>query len=202
MVSARIYLEGGGDTKEGRARCREGFRKLMENCGFAGRMPRLVACGSRGAAFDDFKTAHALRTGDAYVGLLVDSEDPITNVEQTWQHVSRRTGDNWTKPNGASEEQLLFMTTCMETWIVADPASLRAHFGRSFRVSALPVVQGVEQRDRQSVLAALESATSNCPGPYRKGPKSFEVLGKLNPEVLERHLPSFKRARRILDDNL
>ena len=36
LVSASIYLEGGGDSKELHIRCREGFRKLLENCGFQG----------------------------------------------------------------------------------------------------------------------------------------------------------------------
>jgi hypothetical protein len=53
LVSAYIYVEGGGagaDSKDVDIRCREGFRKLLENCGFEGRMPRLVklvaACGA------------------------------------------------------------------------------------------------------------------------------------------------------------
>lgn len=55
----RIYIEGGGDRADGRARCREGFRRLLlENCGYQGRMPRLVICGSRNSAYDDFKAAH------------------------------------------------------------------------------------------------------------------------------------------------
>ena len=33
MVGARIYLEGGGDSKDGKVRCREGFRKLLKKCG-------------------------------------------------------------------------------------------------------------------------------------------------------------------------
>ena len=43
MVGARIYLEGGGDSKDGKVRCREGFSKLLRKCGLSGRMPRLVA---------------------------------------------------------------------------------------------------------------------------------------------------------------
>lgn len=202
MVSTRIYLEGGGDTKEVRARCREGFRKLMENCGFKGRMPRLVACGSRTAAFADFKTAHAEHAGDAYVGLLVDSEEPVADTEQPWQHVARRVGDQWVRPHGVTNEQLLLMTTSMETWLAADRETLRSSFGPCFNETALPAAQGIEQRDRQSIFAALRNASANCPGPYAKGPKSFELLGKLKPDLLERHLPSFRRARRILNDKL
>jgi hypothetical protein len=54
VVSAIIFLEGGGDSKDLHVRCREGFRKLLEKCGFKGRMPRTVACGGRSAVFDDF----------------------------------------------------------------------------------------------------------------------------------------------------
>ena len=49
-----IYLEGGGDSNQLKIRCREGFCKLLEKCGFARRMPKLVACGGRDAAFDRF----------------------------------------------------------------------------------------------------------------------------------------------------
>ena len=56
-MNARLYIEGGGDSKQLHTRCREGFRKLLERCGFGGRMPRLVACGGRNSTFDDFSTA-------------------------------------------------------------------------------------------------------------------------------------------------
>lgn len=37
MTDAKLFVEGGGDSKELQARCREGFKKLLENSGFAGR---------------------------------------------------------------------------------------------------------------------------------------------------------------------
>ena len=126
MVSALIYLEGGGNRTEGNARCREGFRKLLERCGLSGRMPRLVASGSRNTAFDNFNTAHSNATGPEYVALLIDSEDRVSDIEETWEHLRR--SDSWQKPRGAREDQVLLMTTCMETWIVADRTALREHF--------------------------------------------------------------------------
>ena len=113
-MSAHLYIEG-GESKEDQIRCREGFRKLLEKAGFSGRMPRLTACGGRGSAFDDFKTAHArLKIGN-YIAMLIDSEDPVADLEKTWDHLNSR--DQWDKPAGATDEQVLFMTTCMETWI-------------------------------------------------------------------------------------
>ena len=79
-MSAHLYIEG-GESKEDQIRCREGFRKLLEKAGLSGRMPRLTACGGRGSAFDDFKTAHArLKIGN-YIAMLIDSEDPVVDLE-------------------------------------------------------------------------------------------------------------------------
>jgi hypothetical protein len=191
----RLYVEGGGDSKELHARCREGFRKLLEACGFRGRMPRIVACGGRSAAFSDFKTA--LNNAGDTVFLLIDSEWPVADVERTRAHLHAR--DNWQIPNGASDEHFLFMTTCMETWIVADREALRAHFGQGLREAELPPLLDLESRERHAVQRSLEAATRNCGEVYRKGRVSFALLGSLQPDRLASHLPSFRRARRILD---
>ena len=201
-MSARIYLEGGGNSKEGKVRCREGYRKLFEKCGLTGRMPALVACGSRNDAYDDFKTAHSKSTAGDFTGLLVDSEELVTDIEKTWDHVSQKTGDKWSRPIGTDDEQLMLMTTSMETWIVTDRNALKSHFGPRLSESALPPVQNMEQRNRHDILNALQNASGDCPGPYAKGPKSFELLGKLNPDVLDLYLPSFSRTRRILNRKL
>ena len=200
MVSARIYLEGGGDSKDGKSRCREGFRKLLEKCGLGGRMPRLVACGARNSAYDKFKTAHQTKGRTDYVALLIDSEDRLQDVDKTWDHLRRR--DRWDRPGDAEDDQVLFMTTCMETWIVADRNALRDHFGQHLQPNALPPLPNLESRTRDDVQMRLERATRDSAGPYKKGPKSYEVLGKLDPNTIEPHLPSFRRTRKILGEKL
>ena len=105
-------------------------------------------------------------------------------------------------PRGATDDQVLLMTTCMETWIVADQSALREHFGREFRPNALPSLTSLENRSTGDVQSSLENATRDCAAPYTKGPRSYEVVGKLNPDTLESHLPSFGRARRILAGRL
>jgi hypothetical protein len=197
-VSAYIYIEGGGtgeQSKEVDIRCREGFRKLLEGCGFQGRMPRLVACGGRDAAFDAFTTAIANRAV-TLVALWIDSEDPLADPEAAWDHLQAR--DHWPRPDGAEDEQVLFMTTCMETWFVADRAALATHFGNELQASALPPLNNLESRPRHDVQENLMHATRNCSKAYTKGKRSFDVLGKLDPKVLEAHLPSFVRVCRIL----
>jgi len=199
-VTTSIYLEGGGDSKELHIRCREGFRKLLESCGFKGRMPRLHACGGRNATFNDFKTEHATKNTYDYVAMLIDSEDPLHDLQAAWAHLEKR--DGWEKPMDAEDYQVLFMTTCMETWIVADRRALAEHYGSKLQESALPPLVNLEKRSRQEIQKKLIDATSNCPNSYEKGKRSFEVLGKLSPDALEKHLPSFVRVKRILDERL
>jgi len=198
-VRAYIYIEGGGDSKGLHVRCRQGFRQLLERCGFSGRMPRLVACGGRPAAYGDFKTAHESNKAE-YVAMLIDSEKPVSNPEETWDHL--RNCDRWERPDGADDEQVLFMTTCMETWIVADRDTLRQHYGSSLQESALPSLISLEQGNRQDIQERLKRATRNCSNAYQKGKRSFEILGKLEPEMMESHLPAFQRAKRILNEKL
>jgi hypothetical protein len=202
-VSAFIYIEGGGtgeQSKEVDIRCREGFRKLLGNCGFEGRMPRLVACGGRDTAFDAFKIALVGKPAGHFVALWIDSEEPLADLEAAWEHLHQR--DHWARPEATEDEQVLFMTTCMETWLVADRAALQAHFGNGLQDSALPPLNGLENRPRHNVQDKLLHATRHCSNAYAKGKRSFEVLGKLDPGVLASYLPSFVRVRRILNARL
>lgn len=199
-MSASIYLEGGGDSKELKIRCRAGFRNLLENCGFAGRMPRLYACGGRSSTYDDFKIGHESKDDSDYIAMLIDSEDPLKDLEAVWEHLKER--DGWGKPEGAEDSQVLLMTTCMETWIIADRKAIANHYGKCLQDSALPFTNNLEQRSRHEIQQKLVDATSNCSAKYSKGKRSFEILAKLSPDELERLLPSFARARRILDERL
>jgi hypothetical protein len=203
LVSATLYLEGGAsgpDSKDLQIRCREGFKKLLGKCGYESRMPRLKACGSRGAAFDDFKTALAQSAAGDYVALWIDSEDQLKDIEAAWNHLLLC--DKWPQPEGATDDQVLFMTTCMETLIVADRAALAEHYGDKLQVPALPPLVDLESRQRHDVQEKLMHATRLCGNPYKKGKRSFEILGKLRPDMLSRYLPSFVRTRRILDQKL
>ena len=198
MVKARIYIEG-GETPEDQSRCREAFRKLLEKAGFKGKMPRLVASGGRNATLDDFQTKLKQSTDGDFVAMLVDSEDPIADPEKTWEHLKKR--DSWAKPTGAKDDQVLLMTTCMETWIVADLDTLKSHYGAKLQKSALPSLHNLENRQRHDVQDKLAHATRNCTNAYAKGKRSFEVLARLNPAALS-ELPSFARMVRILKEEL
>lgn len=199
MKGSRIYVEGGGSSEELQILCREGFRKLLENAGFRGRMPRFYACGTRNDAYNDFHTAHASGKYD-FVGLLVDSEDPVENIEQPWAHLTKR--DKWERPAGASDEQVFLMVTSMETWIVADRAALKTHFGTKLQEKALPALVELETKHRDNTRKELVHATRNCTAAYSKDELSFKLLAAINPSVIAPLLPSFARMLRILNEKL
>lgn len=199
MTERKIYVEGGGNSEELQARCREGFRKLLEKSGFVGRAPRIVACGGRSSAFDAFKTAH--KQGKlAYVALIVDSEDPVADPEQPWQHLENC--DGWQRPAGATDEQVFLMTTCMETWILADRAGLQAHYGAKLQTSSLPSLTNIESKNRRVMQDALAHATRHCTNAYAKNKRSFDALAAVSLVPIETQLPAFQRMRRILSEKL
>ncbi len=93
-MSAFIYLEGGAvDSKDADIRCREGFRKLLESCGFRGRMPRLIACGGRNDGFHRFRIAQRTKDATDFVALWIDSEEPLPGLEAAWKHLQEH--DHW-----------------------------------------------------------------------------------------------------------
>ncbi|MBK9092831.1 MAG: DUF4276 family protein [Anaerolineae bacterium] len=195
MVSAYLYVEGGGDSKDQQARCREGFRRLLEKAGFSGRMPRIVAGGGRSATYKQFKAA--LRDPGKIALLLVDSEEPVTQAP--WAHLQAR--DGWERPAAAVDDQAQFMVTCMETWVMADHTALRAFFGTCLNEESLLPLADLEQRPRNEVQAALAQATRPCgrDRQYQKGKRSFQVLASLSPTTLDRYLPYFRRLMETLN---
>ena len=204
-MSVTVYVEGGGDSAELKGQCRRGFQKLLANAGFGGRLPKIVACGPRNHAFRNFE--RALRNGDGYPILLVDSEDPVAaadgsdaNPSGAWRHLERR--DDWTRPSRAKDDQAQLMVTTMETWLLADRQTLIACFP-AMNASALPPDADLESRRKPDVTAALRNATqSSSKGRYHKGKHSFDLLSRIQPEELKSRLPHFRRFVETLDARL
>jgi hypothetical protein len=94
------------------------------------------------------------------------------------------------------------MTSCMETWIVADRETLKRRFPNCLQESALPSSHELESRPRQAVQEALVLATRTCKQGYAKGKVSFELLEEVRPEELRGRLPSFERMERVLQVKL
>lgn len=185
-----LFVEGGGNSNKAlKIECRKAFAKLIEAAGFDGRMPRIVACGGRGGAFDAFQTE--LQTSSTAV-LLVDSEGPVFS-ESVWQHVKNRDGDGWEKPASANEDDLHFMVQFMETWLIADVDAIKLVFGNSFKEKKIPKNQNLESVSKNKIMDGLEKATQDCSSQYNKGVHSFKILASVNPEKLTKECPYAKR---------
>lgn len=59
-MSSKLYVEGGGDSKTLKTACRKGFRSFLGKAGLTGRLPRIVAGGSRRNAYESFKILEKL----------------------------------------------------------------------------------------------------------------------------------------------
>ncbi len=205
MTDHCLYIEGGGDSKAMKRRCSRAFGKLLEKAGLVDCLPRLVARGGRYAVFDAFKTAHDQATDGQFIAMLIDSEDPAPVPtdplnQKTWDHLWGR--DSWPRPEGTTDLQVLFMTTCMEAWISADRGTLREHYGHMLIESRLPSIADLESQNRHELENKLVRATEQCTNTYEKGNRSFELLAKLRPESLKTLLPSFRRTMAILEQKL
>ena len=184
-MNVKLYVEGGGDSRELRTACRRAFTKFIEKAGTAGRMPRIVACGSRQNAYDSFKTAHVHEDGN--VMLLVDAEAPVTSQEP-WQHLNAR--DGWERPDAATNEQCHLMVQVMESWFLADVDVLASFYGNGFRRVSLPQNPNIEQVSKQDIDDGLTDATRHVTkGRYSKGKHSFEILAKLDPAKVRKASP-------------
>jgi uncharacterized protein DUF4276 len=196
-VSVRVYVEGGGNTGALKSECRRGFAEFFAKFVPRGKQPRIIACGSRNEALDDFRTA--LRTyREDHVVLLVDEEAPVAPGQSIWTHLKKR--DGWEPPAGATEENTHLMVQCMENWFLADPSELAAYFGQGFQASALPRNPNIEAIPKQDVFRALEAATrqTRTKGVYSKGGHSFAILARIDPAKVRGAAPSAERLAMAL----
>jgi hypothetical protein len=192
-----IYVEGGGKSKALRSECRRGFSEFLRKAGFAGKMPRITACGGRQDAFNSFCTAIENSTPGDYCILLIDSEGPVT-VLSPWLHLAQRQGDNWTRPHQATDDHCHLMVQCMETWFLADKQAMLAFFGQGYNENALPNTTNIESIAKNTLYDSIENATRNCKtkGAYDKSDHSFRLLAKIDPARVRNASPW---ARRFLD---
>ena len=195
-MSIKVYVEGGGDSNQLRRQCRNGFREFFSKAGLEGHMPRVVACGSRQRAYDQFCAAIDEAEAGSFIVLLVDSETAVAASDSPWEHLRKR--DNWTQPSAATDENAQLMVQCMEAWFVADRQSLGVYFGQDFKAAALPAqdVEAIAKDDLERTLKQATRACSKGKGTYRKGRHSFELLGCLDPSKV---MESSPHARWLID---
>ena len=192
MVSVKIYVEGGGDRRELKTRCRRGFAAFFQKAALEGRMPKVFPCGSRRKTFDRFCTAFAKATDNDLIVLLVDSEAPVGQDAGPWQHLKSR--DNWNRPADAPDDNAHLMVQCMEAWFLADKEALAGYFGDGFNLNSLPSRPEIEEVSKPEIEQGLKMASRQCKkGRYDKGSHSFGILAELDPDKVTGASPHAKR---------
>ena len=180
-MRVEIYVEGAGNPELVR-QCRRAFKLLLEKAGCRGSLPSVIPCGGRDQAYRNF--VNAPRESGLRLLLLVDSEASVT-AKTKWEHVAQRAGDGWPCPDGATEDDLHFMSQCMESWFLADRPTLSEYFGKNFHEKGLPANPAIESIPKGDVMQGLKRATTRTSkGEYQKGRDSFELLSRIRPETL------------------
>ena len=219
VKTVKLFVEGGGDSNSLRRECRAAFSSFLEKAGLSGYMPRVVASGSRIAAYSDYCTAIA--NGEDAV-FLVDSEaaiilpsnhldHDIDNIQSwdPWYHLQHRqsvTGeiaDPWAKPSGVSNDDCHLMVQSMESWFLADIAALRIYYGSELNENCLPKRKDIENIEKDTVIDSIRAATVNTrKGRYSKGNHSFGILMSIDPNIVANHSPWAKRFISLLSNKM
>jgi hypothetical protein len=176
----RIYVEGGGDSKDTKAFCRQGFSVFLDTLRSVARGKRvrwaIIACGPRQRAFEDFKIAEREHP-TAFNVLLVDSESPV--LHSPWQHLGER--DGW-DIRGLSNDRCHLMVQAMEAWFVADRETLSQYYGQGFNSNPIPLGQNVENIPKEVLHSALKEATRHTSkGEYHKVRHAYKLLELIDP---------------------
>lgn len=188
----RIYIEGGGNGKDGKALLRRGFNDFLVALRKMARSRRIrwsvITCGSRNNTYDAFKTALKVHQ-KAFNILLVDSEGPVKSGP--WEHL--RLSDNWAPPVRANDHCHLMVQT-MEAWLIADMDSLRSFYGRGFNLKAIPGNTEIENIPKKSLESALRKATRiTKKGEYHKIQHAGRLLSLINVQAVRRKAPHCER---------
>jgi hypothetical protein len=184
VTEIRIYVEGGGDSKDTKAFLREGFSIFLKDLVATARSKRiqwrLVACGSRNAAFDAFNTS-VRQNPMSFNVLLVDSEAPVTTTP--WAHLRAR--DQW-NPGNLPDDHCHLMVQAMEAWFISDIGALTEFYGADFYRNSIPSRANVEQVPKADLEPSLKAATRNTQtqGEYRKIHHASKLLALIDPATV------------------
>ena len=180
VKEVRIYIEGGGDSKDTKAQLRGGFSNFFKELVQVARSKQIkwniTVCGSRNNAFRDFKNALADHP-NAFVILLVDSEAPVK--QPPWEHLKSR--DNWDSP-GVDDTHCYLMVQVMEAWFMADIDTLKTFYGQGFKENAIPKNINVETIEKDSLEPNLKVASrdTKSKGEYQKIQHASKLLEMLD----------------------
>ena len=197
----RIYVEGGGDQRSGKAAIQEGFSKFLSPLKEMARERRIrwnvIACGPRNAAFESFEIALKIHK-DAFNVLLIDAEGPISQPPR--DHL--RQSDGWSV-YGISDDNCQLMVQIMEAWLISDLVALANFYGHQFNLNPIPKQEDVESVDKTDLTSALKIATQNTQkGEYHKIRHGPKILASVDHHKVRNRARHCDRLFSILEQRL
>ena len=121
-------------------------------------------------------------------------------------HLKQR--DDWDKPATAPDSDCHLMVQEMESWLVADPETLKAYFGKDFDPTQLPSADApIEDLSKDQIARSLAAAARKTKQQgYQKGRDSFRLLETVNGTLVvarsgwaKRFVEGVRQAKRVLD---
>jgi hypothetical protein len=190
-VRVTVFVEGGG--KGSYTECRQGFRRLIEKVVSEGVEITIAACGDGNSAYKDFIRAPGPPAIDVAL-LLVDSEGPVAEGKDVWEHLQSQRDGQWSRPSTIPLDAAHLMVQSMETWLVADPDALRKYYIRDFRSGSLPKAHNLEGVSKADVLDCLKRATEPTPKKtYHKTRDGLALLASIDPAKVRSRSPHADR---------
>ncbi len=181
----RIYVEGGGDSRDTKAFFRQGLSVFLDSLKSEARQRRIrwsiIPCGPRQRAFEDFELARKTHTS-AFNVLLVDSEAAVQSSAS--RHLANH--DGWNLAS-LSEDQCYLMVQAMEAWLISDVESLARFYGAGFNRNPLPNAANIENIEKMVLNNALKEATrSTAKGEYHKTRHGYKLLEAIDPAAVRK----------------
>ena len=197
-MNVAIYMEGGGQGKDSKGAIRQGMdtflAEIKEACRNRNWHWRLVCCGPRHEAYRRFRNELS-NSGTGIAVLLVDSETAVYSSAPE-KHLAACDGWDF---QGIDKDTVHLMVQTMETWIAADPDTLREYYGQGFRKSALPSRKNLEEVSKQRIAEALNRATEKTrKGKYDKIRHARHLLERMDARVVRQRCLHCRRLFEIL----
>lgn len=181
----RIYIEGGSEGRLADSDFRRGWKKFLHELHELARANgyhslEVVRGKGRSNTFRRFTKRETEYPTDICV-LLADSETAVEDDTAVWEVVAAREGDQWQRPNWATNRHLYLMVHFVETWLLTDPEALQTFFKRGFNKDVLPTTN-LERRSKVEINRAIEKATQNSKkGAYKHG-QAHAIIELVRPE--------------------